>query len=33
MTNSVVGIIMGSRSDWRVMESAALVLDLSLIHI
>ena len=27
MTNSVVGIIMGSRSDWRVMESAALVLD------
>ena len=27
MTNSVIGIIMGSRSDWRVMESAALVLD------
>ena len=27
MRNSVVGIIMGSRSDWRVMESAALVLD------
>ena len=27
MTNSVVGIIMCSRSDWRVMESAALVLD------
>ena len=27
MTNIVVGIIMGSRSDWRVMESAALVLD------
>ena len=27
MANSVIGIIMGSRSDWRVMESAALVLD------
>ena len=27
MTNSVIGIIMGSRSDWRVMESAALVLS------
>jgi 5-(carboxyamino)imidazole ribonucleotide mutase len=27
MTNSVIGIIMGSRSDWRVMESAALVLE------
>ena len=27
MTNSVIGIIMGSRSDWRVLESAALVLD------
>ena len=27
MTNSVIGINMGSRSDWRVMESAALVLD------
>ena len=27
MTNSVIGIIMGSRSDWGVMESAALVLD------
>ena len=27
MTNRVIGIIMGSRSDWRVMESAALVLD------
>ena len=27
MTNSVIGIIMGSRTDWRVMESAALVLD------
>ena len=27
MTNIVVWIIMGSRSDWRGMESAALVLD------
>ena len=27
MTNSVIGIIMGSRSDWRGMESAALVLE------
>jgi 5-(carboxyamino)imidazole ribonucleotide mutase len=27
MTNSVIGIIMGSRSDWRVMQSAALVLE------
>ena len=27
MANSVIGIIMGSRSDWRVMESAAFVLD------
>ena len=27
MTNSVIGVIMGSRSDWEVMESAALVLE------
>ena len=40
MANPVVGIIMGSRSDWGVMENAAQTLDelgvayeLSLIHI
>ena len=27
MKKSAIGIIMGSRSDWRLMEGAALALD------